>query len=56
MGYGIKTPSGYLTIMPGARNYSFTTNENFAYTYDSNEEAQQVINSKHITDAKIVRL
>jgi hypothetical protein len=42
--YTIKTSKGYITVRPGQSQYSFTSNKNFAYTYDTEREAQGIIN------------
>lgn len=42
--YTIKTAKGYITIRPGQNRHSFTNNKNFAYTYDTEREAQWTIN------------
>jgi hypothetical protein len=53
--YAITTTEGYITIKPGQRQYSFTDNKNFAYTYDTEQEARGIINLLGL-DAEIEKL
>jgi hypothetical protein len=53
--YTIKASQGYITIKPGQNRHSFTGNINFAYIYESEQQAQRTIDSLGI-EAEVVKL
>jgi hypothetical protein len=53
--YTIKTTQGYITVKPGQNKHSFTENINFAYIYDTEQQAQKTIDYLGI-EAEIIKL